>query len=84
MCNFICFASTYETVAAVKRDLKFDLLDFKRTMQLVLSGMTVKDAMQKFVFTNDFNKFMDKHKRARLYFLNGNGEISMFQEMIDV
>ena len=84
MATFACFASTYDEIEDVKRDLMLNPLDFKKTMQLVLSGTTVKDAMQKFVFTNDSNQFMDKHKRAHLYFLNENGEISTFQEMIDI
>lgn len=84
MYNFTCFASIYDEVKEVKRDLMFDPLDFKRTIHSVLHGTTLKAAMQKFVFTNEFNQFMNKYERAYLYYLNEYGKISTFQEMIDI
>ena len=84
MCDFTCFASIFDKIEDVKRDLMFDSLEFKRTLSLIIQGVSIKDAMQKFIFTNKFNLFMDKHKRTYLYSLNNNGEISTFHEMIDI
>ncbi len=84
MFGITCFASTYDTIADVKRDLMYDPLDFKRTMHLTIQGASTKDAMQKFVFTNEFNQFIGKHKNVFLYVLDENGEISMLREELDI
>ena len=86
MCNFTCFASIFDEIEYVKRDLMYDPLEFKRTLFLVIQEASIKDAMQKFVFTDVFNLFMDKHRyeNTNLYFLNSNGEISTFHEIIDI
>lgn len=84
MYNFTCFASIYDEVEEVRRNLMFDPLDFKRTIRAVVHGKTLKAAMQKFVFTNEFSQFMDKYERTNLYYLKENGEILTFQEMIDI
>ena len=80
------YGNGQDNIEDVKLDLKCDPLESKRTLSLIIQGVSIKDAMQKFVFTDVFNLFMDKHKynTIHLYFLNSNGEISTFHEMIDI
>ena len=87
MPTFTCFASTYDVIEDVECDLRFDPLDFKRTMSLLAQGRTIKSAMRKIVHTNEFNEFFEKHSHQGsiyLYFLDDNGKISKFKEIIDI
>ena len=86
MRNFTCLASTFDKIEDVKLDLKCDPLEFKRTLSLIIQGVSIKDAIQKFVFVDAFNLFMDKHRynTIHLYFLNSDGEISTLDEIIDI
>ena len=87
MKQFICFASLFEDAVDVERDLKFDPLDLKCTMEpQKIEGATVNDAMQKFVSTDALDCFWEQHKKPTifLYYVDVNGALVRFDEMFDI